>query len=252
MSNALLVGLSRQVALARELDVVANNVANVNTNGFKRRATEFQEFVSPTAKAELFARPDQPVSFVWDRGTNLQYTQGAIETTGNPLDVAINGDALFVVRQGGAERYTRNGALSLNGKGELVNSDGYPIMSDQGPLTFTDQDSDIRVLPDGTVTSFQAGQVQTKGKLRLVSVANPQDLRNEGRNLFSSAAPVSPAKTDTNRLAVGAVERSNVKSVTEMTRLIEINRSYQAVATMMANMDALRGTAISRLADTQS
>lgn len=252
MENALLVGLSRQMALSRELDVVANNVANVDTNGFKRRDTMFREFVSPTAKADTFPKPDQPISFVWDRGTALDYTQGSVEQTGNPLDVAIQGNAMLVVKNGAADAYTRNGALMINGKGELVTSDGFPVVTDQGPVTFTDQDSDIRILPDGTVASMQAGQSQTKGKLQLVAVPNPQQLRNEGHNLFSSATPLSPAQPGENRIQVGAVERSNVKAVTEMTRMIEINRAYQAVANMISNIDSLRGTAISRLADMQS
>ncbi len=252
MENALLVGLSRQMALARELDVVANNIANVDTAGFKGRTTVFQEYVSPTAKAETFPRPDQRVSYVWDRGTALNYSQGAVEQTGNPLNVAINGDALFVVKQGGADRYTRDGGFNVNGKGELVTSSGLPVQTDQGTVTFTDQDSDIRILADGTVASIQAGQFQTKGKLKLVTFANKQNLRNEGSNVFSSSDQPTPAKPEETRLQTASVEKSNVKSITEMTRMIEINRNYQAVSNMISNTDTLRRTAISRLADQQA
>jgi len=249
MENALLVGLSRQVALARELDVVANNIANVNTNGFKRRSMVFNEFVSPTASADSFPRRDRAVSFVLDKGSTLAFTQGDIEQTGNPLDVAVRGNALLAVRTAaGTERYTRNGAFALNGRGELVTSDGFAVQTDQGPVTFTDQDANIRIAADGTVSSSQG----TKGKLKLVVFDNPQTLRNEGQNLFSSTATPRPATGDETRIEQGAVEKSNVQPVTEMTRLIELSRSYQEIANMMSRADELSRTAINRLADQQA
>ncbi len=98
MENALLVGLSRQMALGREFEVVANNVANVNTNGFRRRSSVFAEFLMPQAKADQFQRQDQKVSYVIDQGTWMSTDRGAIEQTGNPLDVAIQGDGFLVVQ----------------------------------------------------------------------------------------------------------------------------------------------------------
>ena len=248
MENALLVGLSRQVALANELDVVANNVANIETNGFKRRATIFQEFLSPKARAESFQAPDRPVSFVWDRGTALQFTQGTIERTGNPLDVAIKSDALFVVRGAAGDRYTRNGSFEINQRGDLVTSDGLAVQSDQGQITFGRNDTDIRIAADGSVTTSQG----LKGKLKLARFDNPQVLRNEGRNLFSAAVPPAAPRPQDLRLEQGALERSNVRPVLEIARMIEINRSYQNVANMMQRTDELRRTAINRLADQQT
>src|ERR671933_491462 len=97
MENALLVGLSRQVALARELDVVANNIANMNTTGFKADGSIFEEFLSPTAQAASPIFADRKISFVQDRGTWTDMSMGAIERTGNPLDVAIDGKGFLVV-----------------------------------------------------------------------------------------------------------------------------------------------------------
>ncbi len=248
MENALLVGLSRQVSLAAELDIVANNVANIETNGFKRRTTVFQEFLSPKARAESFHAKDRPVSFVWDKGSALQFTQGSVERTGNPLDVAIRSDALFVVRGAAGDRYTRNGSFELNSRGELVTSDGMAVQSDQGPVVFGRSDTDIRIAADGTVTTSQG----PKGKLRLVRFDNPQVLRPEGRNLFSSATPPGAARPQDMRLEQGALERSNVRPVLEISRMIELNRSFQNVAMLMQKTDELRRTAINRLADQQS
>ena len=98
MENALLIGLSRQVALGRELDVIANNMANVTTNGFKARSSRFREYLMPVASAESFPRPDRRLSYVIDAGTPLDIRSGAIEHTGNPLDVAIKGDAFLAVQ----------------------------------------------------------------------------------------------------------------------------------------------------------
>lgn len=247
MENALLVGLSRQVALARELDVIANNMANVGTNGFKARSARFTEFIMPTASAEAFQPRDRNLSYVIDRGTPIDLSQGTIERTGNPLDVAVRGDAFLVVQTPQGERYTRAGSLAVNAQGQLVTQSGQPILGDGGPITFGPNERDARIAQDGTVTSDQ-GQ---RGKLRLVRFANPRALVSEGNNLFSSAAPAQPAGPQA-RVEPGATEASNVKAVLEMTRLMEVQRSYQSVANMMSKSDELRSKAITRLADQQA
>ena len=244
MQNALLVGLSRQVALGRELDVIANNMANVTTNGFKARSARFQEYISPKASVDAFQRPDRRVSYVIDSGTPIDLSQGPIEQTGSPLDVAVKGDGYLAVQTPAGERYTRNGALQINGQGQLVTSDGYAVLGESGPIAFSPQESTPAIGADGTVSTDQ-GQ---RGKIRLVGFASPQSLKNEGGNLFSSTAAATAAGRDV-KLASGAIERSNVRPVVEMSRLIEVNRTYTAVAGMIQKLDELRGTAIQRLSD---
>jgi flagellar basal-body rod protein FlgF len=247
VENALLVGLSRQMALARELDVIANNMANVTTTGFKARTARFNEFVMPVASAESFKPADRPLSYVIDKGTPLDLTQGAVEMTGNPLDVALRDDNFLAVQTPGGERYTRAGSLAVNAQGQLVTQTGQLVMGEAGPITFGAGEFDLRIAPDGTVTSDQG----TKGRLRQVRFANPGSLINDGNNLFSSTAAPQPAGPQA-RLEPGAVERSNVKAVVEMTRLMEVQRAYQSVATMMTKSDDLRSRAITRLADQQA
>ena len=135
MQNALLVGLSRQVALGRELDVIANNIANINTAGFKADGSVFEEYVSPTARADNFLAPDRRVSFVNDRATWIDLSQGPLEKTNNPLDVAINGGGFFAVQTPQGERYTRNGAFQINNVGELVTAEGYQVLGESGPIS---------------------------------------------------------------------------------------------------------------------
>ncbi len=124
MENASLVGLSRQIALSRELDVVANNIANLNTAGYKSDSTVFHEFLMPGVRANQFRGADRMVSFVHDRATWTDFSQGPVQPTGNPLDVAVSGNAFLTVQTPGGERYTKNGALQINSQGQLVTSEG--------------------------------------------------------------------------------------------------------------------------------
>lgn len=246
MENALLIGLSRQVALAREADVIANNVANVTTNGFKARNQRFEEYLAPTAKADAFPRgASQRLSYVMDKGAGLDVTQGAIELTGNPLDVAIRGEGFFAVQTRAGERYTRDGAFNLNASGELVTSSGAKVVGESGAISFSPQDGRIEIGADGTISTAQG----VRGRIKLVKFANPQNLVNEGDNLFSSPSAGQPLGKD-GRVESGALERSNVKPVLEMSRLVEVSRAYQNVSSMLQRMDELRRSAIQRLAET--
>src|ERR1700688_1062146 len=149
MQNATLVGLSRQVALARELDVVANNIANLNTTGYKADSSLFEEFLSSGARAD---QTGARVSFVHDQGIWHDMSQGPIDRTGNPLDVAVDGNAFLVVQTPGGERYTRNGAMKINATGALVTSDGNPVLGDGGPISLQPTDRQISISRDGTIS----------------------------------------------------------------------------------------------------
>jgi flagellar basal-body rod protein FlgF len=248
MENAILVGLSRQMALRREMDVIANNVANINTNGFKNRSVRFAEFVRNPAKAETFPQPDRNVSYVVDRGTPIDLSQGMIERTGNPLDVAMRGDAYFMVQTvGGQNRYTRDGGFEINARGQLVNQSGQRVVGESGPIEISTSETGVRIAEDGTVLTDQG----TRGKLRMVRFANPRELRNEGGNLFSTIAQPQPAGPQA-RVETGAIERSNVKPVLEMSRMVEVQRAYASISSMIGRADELRRDAIRRLADVQS
>ena len=244
MENVLLVALSRQMALRREMDVIANNVANVTTNGFKRRLSESREFQMPVASVDTFRRPDRRVSFTVDKGTPLDASLGTLEPTGNPLDVALSPDTYFAVQTPQGERYTRNGALTLNAAGELVNSDGHAMLGEQGTFVFSPADTGLRVAADGTVITDGG----PRGKLRLASFPNAQVLENTGSNLFTSRAPFEPALNV--RVQSGVVERSNVRPVLEISRMIEVNRQYQSIASLMSRSDEVRRGAIQRLGET--
>ena len=253
MLNASLVGLSRQVALERELDVIANNMANVTTNGFKSERSSFEEFLRSAARDDQFSGKDRRISFVQDRATWHDFAQGPTEQTNNPLDVAIDGSGFIAVQAQGGQRYTRNGAMQINSVGQLVTTDGNVVLGSNGPITLQQGDSDLTISGDGTVTVRQAGNPQAdtvRGQIQVVSFADPQTLSKSGGGLFAAPAGVAPQGIGNNRLIQGAVEKSNVSAVSEMTKLIEVTRTYTNMSTMLQQEGDLHKTAIQRLAET--
>ncbi len=252
MQNTLLIGLSRQVALGRELDVVANNIANINTAGYKADSSVFEEFIGDKARDGNFANRDSRVSFVRDRATWLDLSQGPTERTGNPLDVAIDGKGFLAIQTPRGERYTRNGALQINAQGQLVTSEGYQVLGDAGPITFQPKDRDISISKDGTISVREGDAANTesqRGRLRVVGFDKPELLQKDGSSTFTSSNDVNVVADKTSGFIQGAVEKSNVRAVIEMTRMIEVTRSYTQVATMLSQQSDLQRTAIEKLAD---
>jgi flagellar basal-body rod protein FlgF len=250
MENTLLVGLSRQMVLERQLDVISNNIANVNTNGFKADKSLFEEYLGSGAHEDNFKGTDRRVSYVQDRGTFRDFSEGAMEQTNNPLDVAISGDAFFTVQSAGGERYTRDGNMQLSPTGQLVTAKGDPVLGTGGPIVFQPTDHDITISADGTIT-VQEGTARTdsiRGKLRLVSFADAQTLLKQGGNLFAagSSAPQQDLKSTVQQ---GFVEKSNVNSVAEMSRMMEVMRTYTHISTLMQQQNDLQKSAIEKLAD---
>jgi flagellar basal-body rod protein FlgF len=251
MENTLLIGLSRQTVLERQLDVVANNIANVNTAGFKADSSLFEEYLMPGAHEDRFVGSDRRLSYVQDRGTFRNFSQGASEQTKNPLDVAVTGDGFLVVQTAAGERYTRDGGMQINSQGQLVTVSGDPVLGTAGPIVFQPTDHDVNVSPDGTITVVEGnGRTDAlRGKLRLVSFADAQKLLKEGSNLYS-AGEGGVAQADTkSQVQQGYIEKSNVNSVAEMSRMIEVTRAYTQISTLLQQESDLHKSAIEKLAD---
>jgi flagellar basal-body rod protein FlgF/flagellar basal-body rod protein FlgG len=253
MQNMHLIGLSRQMVLERQMDVVANNVANVNTTGFKADRSLFAEHLMPGAHEDNFvAGGDRRLSYVNDRATFHDFSQGAAEQTKNPLDVAIDGGGFFVVQTPAGERYTRDGSFQINNQGQLVNASGYPVLGGGGPIVFQQTDKQITIASDGNVTVVEGSTARTdsvRGKLRLVSFAQAQRLQKEGSNLYSAADGATAQPDTTSQVRQGFLEKSNVNSVLEMSRMIEVTRTYTQISALLQQQSDLHKSAIEKLAD---
>ena len=251
MENTLLVGLSRQVVLERQMDVVANNVANINTNGFKADRSLFEEYLKSGAREDNFTRSDRRVSFVQDRASFHDFAAGNTEQTKNPLDVSIDGGGFIAVQTPAGERYTRDGGLHINNLGQLVTAGGNPVMGTSGPIVFQPTDKQINIAADGNVTVLEGtGRTDSvRGKLRLVSFADAQKLVKDGSNLFSAGQGGAAQPDTTSKVRQGFIEKSNVNSVTEMSRMIEITRTYTQISALLQQQSDLHKFAIEKLAE---
>ena len=240
MDNSLLVSLSQQLAAFRAIDVIANNIANASTPGYKRESTKFEEYIAQMHPAEG-ETGSQSVSFVKDAGTMRDLAQGHMTQTGAPFDLAINGKGFFAVQTPQGLRYTRDGHFSLDANGQIVNSSGYPLQGDGGAITITPDDGDIHIAPDGTV-SGRTGQL---AKVQVADFADESAMVKEGTNLYStSQAAVAPAVID---IRQGALENSNVQPVIEISHMIEVMRAYEATATLTKSQQDMQMTAVEKL-----
>lgn len=241
MENALLVGLSRQVVLKRQMDVLANNLANMNTAGYKSGTLLFEKHLMPVAQMNDLDGQDRNVSFVLDNSIYRSFAEGSFEQTGNELDVALSGDGWMVVQTPDGERYTRNGQLKLDAEGQLVTPSGHPVLGDGGPIVFGPQDSGVEIAHDGTISTSQG----IKDRLRVVRFESNAALRKEGDTLFSSEQPPEPAEDV--RVIQGVVEKSNVQPIAELSRMIETVRAYTNMAQTLNQAQDLRRDAIEQL-----
>ena len=238
MENTSLITLSRAAALQRQMQVVANNIANMNTTGFKGESPLFIEYVEHPQKDETY-------SMVQDYATLRDTTSGAISQTGNPLDLALEGDAYFAVSTLDGVRYTRSGNFSMNDQRELVNASGLPVMDDTGNvMTIPASAEDIRINPQGIVST----NLGTVGQIQLATFKDEQKMIQLGSGLYQTDE--KPTNSETTLVRQGFLEKSNVNSIQEMTNMIEINRQYQSVQNILrSEHERLRNayTKLSRL-----
>jgi flagellar basal-body rod protein FlgF len=252
MENAVIIGLSRQTALQRELEVVANNIANLNTTGFKADGAVFSEFLRGKADTDQFAAQDRRLSLVQDRMNWHDMSQGVVQQTGGPLDIAIDGDGMLAVQTAGGERYTRNGALQLNNLGQVVTTSGDIVQGESGPIVIQQTDRDIVINKDGTIKVREGQSLNsdsTRGKMRIVRFTDTQQLIKEGASSYSAPAGVTPEPVVKSNVIQGAIEKSNVRSVIEMSRMIEVTRAYTEVATIISQQNDLRKNSLQQLAE---
>jgi flagellar basal-body rod protein FlgG len=242
MMRALWSAASGMTAQQLNVDTIANNLANVNTAGFKRERVDFQDLMYQTmrnAGTPVAQGVELPTGIQVGLGTRLasttkDFTQGAFQQTGNALDLTIEGDGFFqIMTPSGDINYTRAGAFKLDSSGNIVTPDGYQL---EPAITIPATASSVSVGADGTVSVTLPGQTseQTIGQITVARFANAAGLRNVGHSLYaatpaSGAANVgAPSQDGRGALAQGVLELSNVQVVEEMVNMITAQRAYEA------------------------
>lgn len=258
MLKSLRIGARGLLAQVAKNDIIANNLANAATSGFKREIARFSTSgtgvpANGPSPAAVGARagggadagsvsPGAPVGPQVSSVTDL--TAGPVAHTGNPLDLAIDGNGFFVVEDGGAERYTRAGTFQLNDQGELVTGSGAVLQGTSGPLTVDPTRGKPQFATDGTLSVGS----NIVGRVRVVRFDKPSALERKGDNLFAAKGE-SPTELDAQdvRVLPGVVEGSNVNAVREMINMISALRTYQASQKSIQASDQILDTMINRV-----
>lgn len=214
METAGYATLSRQSGLIREMRLVANNIANAATTGYRQEGLVFSEYVRSGP---------QGASLSMARGhvRNTSFEQGQLTRTGGRFDLAIEGDGFFLVETPAGERLTRSGSFSPNAEGDLVTMDGFRVLDAGGAPVFVPPGADIDIAADGTLST----EGRPLGQIGLYRPADPLALRREDGVMFESPAGVEPAEEA--RMLQGFLEGSNVNPIGQVARMIEVQRAYE-------------------------
>jgi len=224
------------MALKTNMDIVANNIANMNTAGFRAQNPVFEEYISDPAKG------DDPLSFVSDYGQYQMSDPGSLTQTGNDLDVALVGDGFLSVQMAdGGTGYTRDGSFHLRADGTLVSTADMPVMGNGGTIVLPTDSAQIDIDENGVISN-EGGPI---AQLGVYEFGNVQVLEPSGHNTYTS--PVAGIAATNTKVSQGFIEGSNVKPVAEMTRMIEILRNYQSTQNMLQKEHERMRAAIEKL-----
>lgn len=259
MIRGLYTAAAGMLLESRRTDVISNNLANVNTTGFKK-----EDVLAEAFPQMLMRRLDDPTSFppgmpsidqrpiigmvgvgVAAQGTATDYTQGQVVQTGNPLDVALASEGFLVVETPRGDRYTRNGSFSLDDQGFLVTADGNYVLGEGGPIQVP-QGASLQIGANGEII-VDGNLVDT---LRVVNFAEPAGLVKEGDSLWMATVASGDAETIEGEMRQGFLERSNVNSINEMLDLITATRAYETNQKAVQTQDQLLGKAVNEVGRT--
>lgn len=241
MENGFSVSLSNLTSLRRQMDVIANNLANMNTGGFKAEQVLFEEYVAPVAQG---AKPAQNVSFVLDYGVKRDFAPGNISPTGNALHVALGGKGFFAVEYKDGIGYTRSGNFTLNNEGDLVTQAGFRVLDeDLNPIALDPENA----MPDISTNGAISIEGDDPKQLAVVDFLNPQALKKAGANVYTSDEEATQVEQKDILIQQGYLEDSNVEPILEITRMIDVMRRYQSAKGLIDTGDDLTTKVIDQL-----
>jgi flagellar basal-body rod protein FlgF len=241
VENASYIALSRLIAQQRALDVRATNIANVNTPGFKAESVVFSDFL---VQQKGVATPPggRTVQMVQDRATWRDFTEGQMLKTGNPLDLALQGDGFFTLNTSHGVRFTRSGRFTISSAGQIVDLSGNALQGTDGkPINVPPDSAALTVDGDGGISSDGA----PIGKFRIVRFDDPQSMKAEGNSQFSSKQP--PREVDQPQILQGSVEAANVQAITEVTQMMAEMREFEFASQFIDGEAQREQTAIDKI-----
>jgi len=253
MMRSLWTAASGMNTQTQNMNVISNNLANVNTTGFKKSRADFQDLMYQTVQnpgSPSTSAAQIPVGIQFGMGSKLaavskQFTPGDFSNTGNPLDIAIEGDGFFQIQMpDGSTAYSRAGAFKMDSNGRVVTSDGFPMLPE---IVIPANSTKITIGSDGTVSAVQAGQLtaSTVGNIQLANFTNPAGLSSIGKNLYQqtdasgNATTGTPGQTGLGTVSQGFLEMSNVNVAEEMINMIIGQRAYEANSKAITTSDEM-------------
>ena len=257
MTRSLNTAATGMMAQQLNLDVISNNLSNVNTAGYKQQRAKFEDLMYQTMRAagvSTTGAPSAPESLQVGLGTrfsstNSSFSQGTLEQTSNPLDLAVNGSGFFrVLQPDGSFAYTRDGGFKMDANGLVVNQDGYAL---DPPVTIPTGSTAVTISPTGSITVVLPGAASSspiEPPIQVTTFANPAGLSRVGQNLYKSTAasgdPVEnqPGQNGSGTLSSGFVEGSNVQVVEEMVAMISAQRAYELNSKAIQTSDEMLTT----------
>jgi len=257
MSGDIYLAASAALAYEKRLEVVANNLANLNTAGFKRDNVSFQAYMlnttgNPAPVNPPYPQAARPESFWVEYKSQTDFSPGFLRQTGNPFDLAVDGKGFFSVQSPDGELYTRRGNFSLSPEGVLVSQEGWPVMGDGGEIRVASGNSNRRSL-DVTVGEDGALQVNGNkvGRIRVSDFSAPEGLTKVNGCYFKlGSGQAAPEPMEDFRMAQGFLEMANVEAVQAMTEMIEIHRGYESYQRVIRSIDDLDSKSISEIGRT--
>ena len=270
-TKGIFTALSGALAQTTKIDTIANNIANVNTTGFKKDQQTFSEYLTafekepevigiprtPASIEEFYSTNGGDKSFVDASGTYTNFEQGSLKNTGNKLDVALDGAGFFEVNTPAGVRLTRAGNFTVDGDGQLVTKDGHPVLM-EGDNSAAPEERTVRFSGKNSVSISDGGEVfdgdQKIGKISLVNVKNPDSLQKVGNNYYGFKSNMAPEITSVAvpSLKQGFVETSNVNIVNEMTEMIMAQRVFEGTQKAIHAYDGMADKLINVVGSTKA
>jgi len=242
MDNSINIALSRLATQQRAMDIVAGNLANISSPGYRAERLVFADWLTDEPSGAV-ARGDRQIAFTQARATYRDRTAGTMTQTGNPLDLALVGEGFFNVQTPNGNRLTRAGRFTLRNDGTITDESDHPLLDVNGnPMRVSTADTHLTIKADGTLSSENG----TLGQIAVVAPNDPNRITAEGSRLFRADVPTAPVAKP--KIVQGAVEDSNVQPISEVTRMISTERDFQFVTQYVQAEAQRKQNAINKLA----